>query len=64
MAEHCAIAVRTTKAILLRPVSALPCGGLSIVDLAGSHQPIANEDGTIQVIFNGEIYNYPRAAQI
>ena len=31
---------------------------LSIVDLAGSHQPIANEDGTIQVIFNGEIYNY------
>lgn len=31
---------------------------LSIVDLPGSHQPIANEDGTIHLIFNGEIYNY------
>jgi asparagine synthase (glutamine-hydrolysing) len=31
---------------------------LSIIDLAGGHQPIANEDGTIQVVCNGEIYNY------
>ena len=31
---------------------------LSIVDLDGSRQPIANEDGTIHLIFNGEIYNY------
>lgn len=31
---------------------------LSIVDLAGSRQPIANEDGSIHVVFNGEIYNY------
>src|SRR3954451_25428785 len=31
---------------------------LSIVDLAGGHQPLANEDGTIWVTFNGEIYNH------
>jgi len=31
---------------------------LSIIDLSGGHQPISNEDGTIHVIFNGEIYNY------
>jgi asparagine synthase (glutamine-hydrolysing) len=32
---------------------------LSIVDLAGGHQPIGNEDGLVQVVFNGEIYNHP-----
>lgn len=31
---------------------------LSIIDLGGGGQPIANEDETIQVIFNGEIYNF------
>src|SRR3954468_11469766 len=31
---------------------------LSIVDLAQGHQPLGNEDGTIQVVFNGEIYNH------
>jgi asparagine synthase (glutamine-hydrolysing) len=31
---------------------------LSIIDLHGGHQPIHNEDATIWVVFNGEIYNY------
>jgi asparagine synthase (glutamine-hydrolysing) len=31
---------------------------LSIIDLAGGHQPLANEDGTVWVTFNGEIYNF------
>ena len=31
---------------------------LSIIDLAGGHQPLSNEDGTIWITFNGEIYNY------
>src|SRR4249920_838016 len=31
---------------------------LSIIDLAGGHQPVHNEDSTIQAVFNGEIYNF------
>ena len=31
---------------------------LSIIDVEGSKQPLANEDETVWVIFNGEIYNY------
>ena len=31
---------------------------LSIIDLGGGQQPITNEDGTLHLIFNGEIYNY------
>lgn len=31
---------------------------LSIIDLAGGSQPLANEDGTVWVTFNGEIFNY------
>jgi asparagine synthase (glutamine-hydrolysing) len=32
---------------------------LSIIDLSGGHQPIHNEDKTIWIVFNGEIYNFP-----
>jgi asparagine synthase (glutamine-hydrolysing) len=31
---------------------------LSIIDLAGGHQPMSNSEGTVWIIFNGEIYNY------
>ena len=31
---------------------------LSIIDLVSGHQPMCNEDGTIWLVFNGEIYNY------
>ena len=31
---------------------------LAIIDRAGGHQPMANEDGTCWIVFNGEIYNH------
>jgi asparagine synthase (glutamine-hydrolysing) len=31
---------------------------LSVIDLATGNQPIGNEDGSIQIVFNGEVYNY------
>src|SRR2546428_14141557 len=31
---------------------------LSIVDVAGGHQPMANEDGSLWIVLNGEIYNH------
>jgi asparagine synthase (glutamine-hydrolysing) len=36
---------------------------LSIVDVAGGHQPMSNEDGTLWIVFNGEIYNAPALRQ-
>lgn len=31
---------------------------LAIIDVTGGHQPLSNEDGSVWVAFNGEIYNY------
>jgi asparagine synthase (glutamine-hydrolysing) len=40
------------------PGAALGFRRLSIIDLAGGHQPLSNEDGSVWIAFNGEIYNY------
>src|SRR4051794_22343196 len=38
--------------------AALGAVRLAIIDLAGGQQPIQNEDGSITIVFNGEIYNF------
>ena len=38
--------------------AALGMRRLSIIDVAGGHQPITNETGDVTVVYNGEIYNY------
>ncbi len=43
---------------LVQGPAALGLKRLSIIDVAGGHQPIWNEDHTRAIVFNGEIYNY------
>ena len=37
---------------------------LSIIDLSGGHQPMHNEDRTVWIVFNGEIFNYPELRKV
>ncbi|HEY8187908.1 MAG TPA: asparagine synthase (glutamine-hydrolyzing) [Pyrinomonadaceae bacterium] len=46
------------QGVMLKQGVALGMRRLSIIDLAGGHQPISNEDSTVTIVFNGEIYNY------
>src|SRR3954470_3816367 len=43
---------------------ALGARRLSIIDVAGGHQPLSNEDGTVWAVLNGEIYNHPRLQEL
>lgn len=43
---------------------ALGARRLSIIDLEGGHQPIGNEDRSVWIVFNGEIYNHERLRRL
>jgi asparagine synthase (glutamine-hydrolysing) len=44
--------------LLVRDGVGLGMTRLSIIDVEGGHQPIGNEDGSVWIVFNGEIYNH------
>jgi asparagine synthase (glutamine-hydrolysing) len=46
------------EGFLIDPGLGLVHRRLSIIDLAGGDQPVGNEDGSVQLVMNGEIYNY------
>ena len=46
------------EGIFVGPSIGLGMRRLSIIDVDGGHQPIQNEDGSVSVVFNGEIYNF------
>ena len=46
------------EGIFVRPQVGLAMRRLRIIDLTGGSQPMANEDETVWIVFNGEIYNY------
>src|SRR6266496_6069634 len=47
------------EGVLAKQNTGLGMRRLSIIDVAGGHQPVFNEDRSIWTVFNGEIYNFP-----
>lgn len=46
------------QGVMIKGGAVLGMRRLSIIDLAGGHQPISGEDGSVTIVFNGEIYNF------
>src|SRR5436853_7096171 len=46
------------QGMMVKGVAAIGMRRLSIIDLAGGHQPLSGCDPAISVVFNGEIYNF------
>src|ERR671937_362360 len=44
--------------VMIKNGAVLGMRRLSIIDLAGGHQPISGEDGSVTIVYNGEIYNF------
>jgi asparagine synthase (glutamine-hydrolysing) len=47
------------EGIFVKDGAGLGVRRLRVIDLAGGHQPVFNEDKTVCVVYNGEIYNFP-----
>lgn len=46
------------RGVVVGPRIAMGMRRLSIIDVHGGHQPVENEDGSIRVVMNGELYSY------
>lgn len=47
------------EGIFVKDGTGLGMRRLSIIDVSGGHQPVFNEDRSVWIVFNGEIYNFP-----
>lgn len=46
--------------VVTRGQVGLASARLAIIDVEGGHQPLSNEDGTVWIAYNGEVYNFPQ----